>query len=347
MTGMHVDQHVFESLVQQRLPKLHAHLGELELPLASATYQWFLCLFVNALPLETTLHVWDCFLHEGAKALFRIGLAILKLLQKDILAATTFQDAYAVLTTGTRDRRRFRPKKLMRVAYDPLWLGSFPSLKIAQLRELHLPGALQNLRKQSVWEDFDCETSNKPQSPRKGETKDREELRGGVTISSILTERARSAEEVKESGGMGRDRVLSTAFTYQYISEAKELVERITKSSAPVTHNGAGRPRAHTSCSTKLPEEPKRRASFDDLVFDKPSDLVSSDSDSESASEVLLRSPAKSTSFESASPSPTHLEFDDDDDEIEETAATVPVEFPEEFSNYLPSLAYVLSAQQT
>ena len=68
MQGMHVDQRVFESLVEARMPKLHAHLQKFEVPLAPITYQWFLCLFVNTLPLETTLRVWDCFLHEGAKA---------------------------------------------------------------------------------------------------------------------------------------------------------------------------------------------------------------------------------------------------------------------------------------
>ena len=345
MTGMHVDQHVFESLVQQRLPKIHAHLTELELPLASVTYQWFLCLFVNALPLETTLHVWDCFLHEGAKALFRIGLAMLKLLQKDILGATSFQDAYAVLTSCTRQRRRFRPRKLMRVAYDPLWLGSFPSLKIAQLREVHLPKALQSLGNQSEWQEYDSSSRAKPPSPRKSKKAVDEKRSNGVDIPSVLRKHTRSAEEVKINGG--RDRVLSTAFTYQYMSQTKELIELITKANAMQTNGISGRPRAHTSCSVKQSSEPRRRASFNDGVFDRSS-MIASDSDSEVMSEVLLQSSAKEDGLESASASPTNMEFDDDEiEEIEEGETSVPVEFPVEFSNYLPSLAYVLSAQQT
>lgn len=40
--------------------------------------QWFLCLYVNCLPLETTLRVWDVFFYEGSVTLFRIALALIK-----------------------------------------------------------------------------------------------------------------------------------------------------------------------------------------------------------------------------------------------------------------------------
>jgi len=161
MIGMHIDQRVFESLVEQRLPKLYNHLQEHQLPLASVTYQWFLCLFVNALPLETTLHVWDCFLHEGAKALFRIGLAILKMLQKDILSAHSFQDIYAVMTSCTRRKKLFRSAKLMRIAYDPLWFKGFPSSKIAALREFHYPVVQRHLGLQADWTDYESSKTEK------------------------------------------------------------------------------------------------------------------------------------------------------------------------------------------
>ncbi|KAF2464670.1 uncharacterized protein BDR25DRAFT_307023 [Lindgomyces ingoldianus] len=40
---------------------------------------WFMSLFVGALPIETVLRVWDAFLYEGPRALFRYALAIFKL----------------------------------------------------------------------------------------------------------------------------------------------------------------------------------------------------------------------------------------------------------------------------
>ena len=49
----------------------------LQLPIEPLTVNWFLCLFVNTLPLETALHLWDCTFYEGIKVLFRAALAVL------------------------------------------------------------------------------------------------------------------------------------------------------------------------------------------------------------------------------------------------------------------------------
>ena len=47
--------------------------------------QWFLLAFVNALPAETTLRVWDVFLTVGPTALFAAALATISLLAPPIL----------------------------------------------------------------------------------------------------------------------------------------------------------------------------------------------------------------------------------------------------------------------
>lgn len=78
MRGMHVDQRVFRSLVAEYLPKVSAKLEENYVEVAPISFQWFLCLYVNTLPLPVALRVWDCFFHEGTKVLFRVGVAILK-----------------------------------------------------------------------------------------------------------------------------------------------------------------------------------------------------------------------------------------------------------------------------
>ncbi|GBG24943.1 TBC1 domain family member 8B [Hondaea fermentalgiana] len=161
MTGMHVDQRVFESLVKQKLPKLYAHLESFEFPLEFVTYQWFLCLFVNSLPLETTLRIWDCFLHEGVKALFRAGIAILMILQKDILACDSFQDVYACISLADNiDRKsQLTAERVLKIAYDSIVFRSFPSSRIAQLRSHHLPEVMGNLGQQTAWTDFTSKLS--------------------------------------------------------------------------------------------------------------------------------------------------------------------------------------------
>jgi hypothetical protein len=45
---------------------------------------WFMSIFVGVLPIETVLRVWDNFLYEGPRALYRYALAIFKLSEPDI-----------------------------------------------------------------------------------------------------------------------------------------------------------------------------------------------------------------------------------------------------------------------
>lgn len=40
--------------------------------------EWFLCVYTRTLPWESILRVWDMFLCEGIKIIFKVGLVILK-----------------------------------------------------------------------------------------------------------------------------------------------------------------------------------------------------------------------------------------------------------------------------
>ncbi len=72
-----MDQLVFKQLVDKHFPRLTSHLDSLGVNVASVSTQWFLCIFVNSLPLETCLRVWDIFLFErSSSVLFRVALAL-------------------------------------------------------------------------------------------------------------------------------------------------------------------------------------------------------------------------------------------------------------------------------
>ena len=74
---LQVDQLVFKQLVDKHFPRLTSHLDSLGVNVASVSTQWFLCIFVNSLPLETCLRVWDIFLFErSSSVLFRVALAL-------------------------------------------------------------------------------------------------------------------------------------------------------------------------------------------------------------------------------------------------------------------------------
>ena len=67
------------------MPRLYRHIISLGVQFEVVAYPWFLSLFTSTLPLEPMLRAWDCFFHEGIKALQRVALGILWLRQEEIL----------------------------------------------------------------------------------------------------------------------------------------------------------------------------------------------------------------------------------------------------------------------
>lgn len=66
-----MDQGVLESLVDLTLPDLSRYLKQNRIPISLISTQWLLCLFINTVPIETVMRIWDAFFSEGAKACAR------------------------------------------------------------------------------------------------------------------------------------------------------------------------------------------------------------------------------------------------------------------------------------
>ena len=90
MTGIRIEQRLFEDFFRASLPRLAAHLDGCGLPLSIVTTSWFMCLYVNTLPAETLLRVWDLLVLEEPCVLVRVGVALLKLHETDLLATHDF-----------------------------------------------------------------------------------------------------------------------------------------------------------------------------------------------------------------------------------------------------------------
>ncbi|XP_021357404.1 uncharacterized protein LOC110452957 isoform X2 [Mizuhopecten yessoensis] len=85
LIGAQSDQHVFKDILAEKLPALNRHLDNIDIEISTVTLNWFLAIFFDAVPFQTLLRIWDCFLLEGPKVLFRFTLAILKINEKEIL----------------------------------------------------------------------------------------------------------------------------------------------------------------------------------------------------------------------------------------------------------------------
>ncbi|KAG0504523.1 hypothetical protein KC19_N023900 [Ceratodon purpureus] len=98
MTEAQVDQLVFMELVREQLPKLARKLEILDVEISWFSGAWFLSIFVNVLPWECVLRVWDVLLFEGNRSmLFRTALALLEMHAESLLALNDSGDVLSML----------------------------------------------------------------------------------------------------------------------------------------------------------------------------------------------------------------------------------------------------------
>ncbi|XP_065890484.1 TBC1 domain family member 10A-like [Dysidea avara] len=85
--GLHqvkVDAAILDGLIIHMLPHIHKHFtscDDTSQTVDALLYctEWFMSFFTRALPWSCVLRIWDMFLFEGVKVLFRTALAILQL----------------------------------------------------------------------------------------------------------------------------------------------------------------------------------------------------------------------------------------------------------------------------
>ena len=96
MPGLWETFYVYQKLLKDKLPKLHSHLTDINLCPSMYASQWFMTLFSVGFPFECTVRVYDCFLTEGTKILYRVALYIMKENEDDLLAGG-MEEVFAII----------------------------------------------------------------------------------------------------------------------------------------------------------------------------------------------------------------------------------------------------------
>ncbi|XP_067677060.1 TBC1 domain family member 2B-like [Haliotis asinina] len=134
LAAAQADQRVLKDLVQDKLPKLYSHFETHDVDLSLFTFNWFLTVFVDSVPTETFLRVWDSFLYEGSKVLFRFAIAFLKYAEEGVLTQnTSFLVNRYMRTVG---ERMTDARGICKIAFHDL--NPFPMRSIASKRQSHL-----------------------------------------------------------------------------------------------------------------------------------------------------------------------------------------------------------------
>lgn len=92
MLGLKMDQEVLGELVKVKAPGVWQAMREHNVMWTLVVSRWFICLYIDVLPVETVLRIWDCLFYEGSKILFRVALTLIRQNQALIQQARSLPD---------------------------------------------------------------------------------------------------------------------------------------------------------------------------------------------------------------------------------------------------------------
>lgn len=154
MIESQVDQLVFEELMRERFPKLVNHLDYLGIQVPWISGPWFLSIFVNILPWETVLRVWDVLLFEGNRVmLFRTALALMDLYGPALVTTKDAGDAITLLQSLSGST--FDSSQLVLTAC--MGFVAVTEVRLQNMRQKHRPEILKVVEERSkgvrAWKD--------------------------------------------------------------------------------------------------------------------------------------------------------------------------------------------------
>nr|BAE33855.1 unnamed protein product [Mus musculus] len=163
LLGSQVDQRVFRDLLSEKLPRLHTHFEQYKVDYTLITFNWFLVVFVDSVVSDILFKIWDSFLYEGPKVIFRLALALFKYKEEEILKLQDSMSIFKYLRYFTRTILDAR--KLISISFGDL--NPFPLRQIRNRRAYHLEKVRLELTElEAIREDFLRERDT---SPDKGE----------------------------------------------------------------------------------------------------------------------------------------------------------------------------------
>merc|ERR1712061_490491 len=101
-----------QRLLEMHNPLLYNHLVQQGVEPTMYASQWFMTVCIYNFPFSIVVRVWDIFLAEGVKIIFRIALELLKLNQEALLSESFEQ----ILQTLKQAPSRVESDALMQVA---------------------------------------------------------------------------------------------------------------------------------------------------------------------------------------------------------------------------------------
>ena len=98
-----IDDDQFIKLVQKFMPKIYQKLIKFNVYPTMYASQWFFTCFSNCLSFNVVVRIFDCYLLEGEKIIYRVALALFKLKENYLLKAKSFETLMEGMKSITND----------------------------------------------------------------------------------------------------------------------------------------------------------------------------------------------------------------------------------------------------
>ena len=114
--GLRKRLYVFINLLKKFMPKIYNKLIELNIFPTMYASQWFFTCFANCLPFNIVVRIFDCYLLEGEKIIYRIALALFKLKENYLLKGKSFESVMEKMKLLTNEIKN--PDILLETAFN-------------------------------------------------------------------------------------------------------------------------------------------------------------------------------------------------------------------------------------
>ncbi|KAL9963401.1 hypothetical protein ACROYT_G026911 [Oculina patagonica] len=133
MFGLQVEQEALREVVRAKQPDLFEHIDKLGVSYTIFSTKWFICLYIDVLPIETVLRIWDCLFYEGSKVILRVALTLMSLHKEKLLACRDFAQLCTAMKEITQGPSTMDCHSFMEHAFE--MPGSFSRRWIKDLRK--------------------------------------------------------------------------------------------------------------------------------------------------------------------------------------------------------------------
>ncbi|KAK7201601.1 rab-like GTPase activating protein [Novymonas esmeraldas] len=121
---------VFEALMRKRLPELYVHLHDRhQIHPSFYAVHWFMTVFTYYFNFGLVSRIWDMFLCEGWKPVYRIALALLKLEERRLLSLTTETELLLALKAIQESKQ---PVELLKTALKIKFKSAYVNKLVAE-----------------------------------------------------------------------------------------------------------------------------------------------------------------------------------------------------------------------